>query len=648
VRRIHYILVVAFIWLAGYSATAQILDDSTKLVYGPHSTSYVLEEDILNSSGKIYSSDTSISDLHNYGKIYQGHNPLQDLGNLGTPASPIFYQAPTQIGKTLGYNGFNLYAYDPTRVKYFDTKSPYSFLSYIQGTRGQQILEGELYRNVHSRWNLGFTMKSLSSKKVIGAVSTSSTTDNRLASMFSFIFSTRYFSKDERYQVLGNFTFFDGKNKESGGIRPDNFAKPDSGLFNYNQGNSNLYSARTLEKRFNFHLYHELGITKSKALQLFHVSDYRIIQHRFTDVMRGGSINDTLFYPPVPVSGTRQRLPVNFDSTATNDKIQYHLFENKFGLKGRAGNLSYRAYLRTKNFNYIDSFHVDSPQPKHGFKKTFSENFVGGGLRYVMGDSSYINLAGEYMFLSKDTLSTNPGTDYFLKADYSGKILFGGIYAINSSPTLLQRQYTGNNISWNNNNFKPTNSNNAYLGARLDLKKFFLEASGEYSLIYNYVYYNELAKPAQDDTLINIFSFKTLLKYSIGNFHLEEHLRYTEVSGHVIRIPKIYSQTRIYYKNKLFKKALLMQIGFDFFWKSTYYANFYMPVTQQYYLNNNNFSVPSYVLADFFIDAQIKRANIFIKVSHINQLPLNGYFITPYYSGMPRTVELGIRWMFFD
>jgi Putative porin len=647
VRRIDYLLVLTFIWLSGQSAMSQILDDSTKLVYGPHTSSYVLEEDMLNSSGKKFSADTSISDFHNYGKIYRGHQAYQDLGNLGTPAAPIFYEAPTQIGKTLGYNGFNLYAYDPQRAKYFDTKSPYSSLSYIQGTRGQQILEGEFYRNVHSRWSLGFSMKTLSSKKIIGAVSSSSSTDNRLASMFSFIFSTRYFTKDERYQVLGNFTFFDSKNKESGGIRPDNFSRPDSGLFDYTQGNANLYSARTLEKRFNFHIYQELGITKSKVLQLFHVADYRIIEHRFTDVMQGGAINDTLYYPPyngINQKGIRQPLPMYFDPAGTNDKILYNLFENRIGIKGRAGNVSYRAYLRTKNFTYRDSFQVASMQE---FKKSFSENFIGGGLRYAMGDSSFINITGEYFYLGRDTSKTYVGTDYFLKGDYSGKNLFGGIYAINSSPTLLQRQYTGNNFRWDNN-FKPTNSKNVYAGARLDLKNLFLQVSGEYSLINNYIYYNELAKPAQDTSLIDIFSLKTLLKFSLSNFHLEEHFRYTNLGGYeYIKMPTFYSQTRIYYKNILFKRALLMQIGFDFFWKSAFQANYYMPVTQQFYLNNN-FIVQPYLLGDFFIDARIKRANIFVKVSHFNQLPLKGYFITPYYSGMPRTVELGITWMFFD
>jgi hypothetical protein len=644
VRRIVYLLVLIFIRLSGQSVTAQILDDSTKLIYGLHSTSYVLEEDILNGSGRKFTPDTSISDFHNYGKIYRGHQAYQDLGNLGTPAAPIFYEAPSQIGKTLGYNGFNLYAYDPERVKYFDTKSPFSSMSYIQGSRGQQILEGQFYRNVHSRWNIGFTMKSLGSKKVVGAVSTSSTTDNRLASIFSFVFSTRYFTKDERYQVLANITFFDSKNKESGGIRPD-ATQPDSGLFSYAQGNSNLYSARTLEKRFNFHLYQELGITKSKALQLFHIADYRIIEHRFTDVMQGGSINDSLFYPPAQGAN---KLPVYFDHSGTNDKILYNLFENKIGIKGRADDLSYRGYLRTKNFAYRDSFQIAGKQSNQMFVKRFSENFAGGGLRYVMGDSSYLNVAGEYMYLAKDTTSSSVGKDYFLKGDYSGRILFGGLNLINSSPTLLQKQYAGNNFIWNNK-FQPTNSKNVYAGARIDLKNLFFQVSFEYSLINHYIYYNELAIPAQNNLPISILSLKTLLKYSISNFHLEEHLRYTNImsGGDVIKMPKLYSQTRIYYKNNLFKKALLMQIGFDFFWKSSYDANYYMPVTQQYYLNNS-FNVPSYLLADFFLDAQIKRVNIFIKVSHVNQLPLKGYFITPYYSGMPRTLELGVRWMFFD
>jgi hypothetical protein len=486
---------------------------------------------------------------------------------------------------------------------------------------------------------MGFSLKSLSSKKVIGAVSTSSTGDNRLASIFTFIFSTRYFTKDERYQVLGNFTFFDGKNKESGGIKPDSLEEPQSGLFDYTQENANLYSARTLEKRFNFHLYHELGITKSKALQLFHISDYRIVQHRFTDIRRGDG-NDILY-----LQNGIDPLAIHFDLTATNDKVLYNLFENKAGLKGKTGNLSYRAYLRMKNFSYDDSYQIDSN--RYGFLKTFSENFVGAGLRYVMGDSSYIHASAEYFYLAKDNNHTYSGKDYSLKAEYSGKYLFGTYYSINSSPTLLQRQYMGNHFIWNND-FKPTSSNNFSGGARLDVNNLFVQGAAEYSLLNDYVYYDEVARPQQDSSLINVFSLKSILKFSLGNFHLEEHFRYTEVSGNVINVPKYYSHTRIYYKNKLFKKALLMQVGFDFFWKSAYKANNYMPVTQQYYLNNTTFEIQPYLLGDFFVDAQIKRANVFIKVAHFNQVIGKGYFTTPYYTGMPRTVELGIKWMFFD
>ncbi|MFL5729623.1 MAG: putative porin [Cytophagaceae bacterium] len=627
------------ICLGRLTSTAQILDDSTKLVYGPHSTSYVLEEDIMNNSGRTHSADTSIDNVHNYTRIFQGHEPYQDLGNLGTPASPIFYRPPSQIGKTLGYNGFNPYAYNPQRIRYFDTKSPYSCLSYIQGSRGQQILEGDFYRNVTPRWNVGFSVKTLVSKKVIGALSSSSSADNRLASIFNFVLASRYFSKNERYQVLGNLTFFDGKNKESGGIRPDSLDQDPYKLFTYNQANAYLYSARTLEKRFNLHLYQELGITNNKVLQLFHIGDIRSVAHRFTDVRSGGFLNDTLYYP-----GTKTEMLIKYNLVSTDDKIVYNLFENKAGIKGRAGQLSYIAYLRRKDFSYLDTVQVVSG---NSLKKTFSENFVGGGLRYQISDSSFVNVTSEYLYLGKNDKDAFSGSDFFLKADYYSRYLFGGFYSINSSPTLLQRRYEGNNISWNNEDFKPILSNNTEVGARLPLKNLLLQASAEYSLLKNYVYYNELAKPAQDSSLINIVSIKALMKLRLGKFHLEEHFRFTDVSSAVIKVPRYYSQTRLYYQNMLFKKAVFMQIGFDFFWKSAYMANYYMPVTQQYFLNND-FVVKPYLLGDFFVNAQVKSATVFIKVAHFNQLPLKGYYITPYYSGMPRTVELGIRWMFFD
>jgi hypothetical protein len=140
-----------------------------------------------------------------------------------------------------------------------------------------------------------------------------------------------------------------------------------------------------------------------------------------------------------------------------------------------------------------------------------------------------------------------------------------------------------------------------------------------------------------------------LVKFKWRWLNIENFTQYSTISNpDIIKVPKLYNHGRIYYQNRILKKSLLTQIGLDVFWKSDYFANPYMPVTQQFYLNNY-FSVQGYLLADFFVNVQIKRVNIFIKLSNFNQGFLQkGYFSTPYYPGLPRNFEFGIKWFFFD
>jgi hypothetical protein len=98
----------------------------------------------------------------------------------------------------------------------------------------------------------------------------------------------------------------------------------------------------------------------------------------------------------------------------------------------------------------------------------------------------------------------------------------------------------------------------------------------------------------------------------------------------------------------LFKKALFGQVGLEGFMMDDFKADAYNPVLQQFYLQNQ-FTVSSYPVVDFFITADIKNFNVFLKMAHVNQgYPDDGYFTSPYYTGMKRSFIFGLKWMFFD
>jgi len=98
----------------------------------------------------------------------------------------------------------------------------------------------------------------------------------------------------------------------------------------------------------------------------------------------------------------------------------------------------------------------------------------------------------------------------------------------------------------------------------------------------------------------------------------------------------------------LYAKALYIQVGVDLHYKSPYYANAYMPITQQFYLQNNQ-QVEGYILADLYANLRVNRTRLFVKLTHANQGVLQpGYFVAPNYLQMRRGFAFGVDWYLFD
>jgi hypothetical protein len=165
------LVVVAFI-VAGcffQEAQAQILDDTTKNVYGPKSTRFVLESDVAKCLDTLYLIDTSLTNIHLMEEYtWKPNRILQNLGNIGTATQPLYFELPTQIGRRLGIDIFTPYAYNNGEIHYLNTYSPTTYAQYLQGGNGRQILKAGFSQNVNSRLNVGFDIKSITSHKQIG------------------------------------------------------------------------------------------------------------------------------------------------------------------------------------------------------------------------------------------------------------------------------------------------------------------------------------------------------------------------------------------------------------------------------------------------------------------------------------------------
>lgn len=160
------------------------------------------------------------------------------------------------------------------------------------------------------------------------------------------------------------------------------------------------------------------------------------------------------------------------------------------------------------------------------------------------------------------------------------------------------------------------------------------------------------AKPHQDSQYADVVTWGTDLDVALGPYiHCDSELTMAHVLGPsatIFHVPKFLINTRLYYADSTVAGNGTIEAGVDVRWKSSYKADAYDPVTQQFCLQDT-FNVYSYPVADLFVNFRIKNWCMFFKFSHLNEgLPAPGYFVTPFYPGQKRTFDIGINWSFFD
>ena len=145
---------------------AQILDDSTKQVYGLKTTRYILEDDILNNRKVYYNPDSLIQDFQwSFDRNMKSGWLYQDLGLIGTAVKPLYFQPNEEVSKQLGFTTYGFYAFDSKKVKYYNTKSPYTNMHYAQSGGGMLFLDFTHSQNIKPRLNATFEVRRLTSSK---------------------------------------------------------------------------------------------------------------------------------------------------------------------------------------------------------------------------------------------------------------------------------------------------------------------------------------------------------------------------------------------------------------------------------------------------------------------------------------------------
>ncbi|MEL7146483.1 MAG: putative porin [Bacteroidota bacterium] len=611
--------------LLASAAIGQILDDSTKLVYGPNTlTFYKLDDqkDNIDNPGVL---DTTLTGLGNFTMWDKMGKQAQDLGANGTAIKSMFYESPGMIGLRSGYDAYSPFVKQQADVRFFDTKSPFLDLFVAFGGVGRSLVDFDFSRNIKPNINFGFGIDRLTTDKQIGPVSSEG---DRNAVATNLDLNGFYRSKDDRYLAMFYAYRFLNTVNETGGVQLDEDDE-ETEIFTYEDAPIQLRNVEATDTRTRLHFYHEYKL--SDALQLYHEVDHSRQRVNYIDELDAAIVSGTFnqyadVYP-------------NFflDSAATSEAHSFRSFSNEVGIKGDIEKGFYRAYLKRRDalgvFRYTDD-------------QRAGEVYVGGVLRYDLNEKNAIG--GKVEFLQTGDFNVFGKVDNnFFEASYN---------IMQYQPSLIEQRYFGNHYFWEND-FQSVLKNEIKGGLKLDVKGISVKPNVSLTTLSNYVYFNTEARPEQanENILLNGYGldlgFRKYTSKAKGEFFgVDAEAKYTLIGGgdaEAFQAPELFVLGKVFWEGFLFNNSLQTQVGADLMYRSAYFAYDYAPASQQFFLQNQQ-RVTDYFLADLFINFKVEKIRIFFKFNHFNQRNNEGFQITPLYPVQQRVLDLGVHWFFFD
>lgn len=598
--------------------------------YSAKSTRFTYERNFKYNNIIFQNPDTIPDNMHRVSFYERNNYLIQNLGNIGTAQRSLFYEPAKTIGKTSGYNAYNSFYTTPDKIRYFDTRSPYTDISAYFAGGGRAITNVTFTLNDSTQFNIGGTFNAIRAEKQLAYLTRG---DRQVVGNDWNIFGFYRPKKLKKYLLLFNTTQFSHTVQEQGGIiDPALQPAPPEGetitFFDYEDANVYLNGAESYDKRGGFHIYQQFDL--DSIFQVYHTLDYTQQLVRYNDTYDLTGYDQYVYNNVVNTEPT---------SGIINDRSFFSDFTNEFGLKGRTKKFSYTAYYKNRILKN-EAVRSNSDESMSFVEANEVEHYVGGTLRQQITPKVFLEATGEFLF----------DGNYLVQGDFSSDWFDAKYARVVRQPSFLTDFYFQDGRSWLNN-FQNETSDNLEGTIKLNTKRVSFRPFLRFNRVSNYIHYDETKRPAQANSDVLLLTPGAYFDYSITpRLKWSNSVRYNSVSGgsaSTYRLPEFMALSQLAFKNEIFGGKMIVHTGVDVFYQSEYDALAYDPVIQQFYLQNS-FTSPDFAKVDLFLNFKVGNFMILVKMGHLNQLGKRGYFITPDYTGAKRTLDLGVRWLFFD
>ena len=554
--------------------------------------------------------------------------PFSNMGQTYNTLSHDFKSSSLIPGIGASAKHFNYM--DVNDINYYRVPTPFTELMYKTAFEQGHVLDAFFTVNISNQFNFSIAYKGMRS---LGKY------QHILSSTGNFRFTTNYNSKNNRYKLRTHLVKQDILNQENGGISDEDLIGFESGdpefidrsLFDpiFENAQNNLEGKR-------FHMGQSYVLFQRDSLNSNQISIGNLLTFEDKYYHFTQDSNDPFFGDA-------------FVSSSISDKSTFENFYTEFNARYLNKTLgAFKASLGYNNYNYgYNSLVILNNQ-------TITNRLLGDVLSFGAAYKNKIgalDINGEVGFNITGDLEgnfINGDVSYMFNDDIEAK---AGININSKAPDFNFQLFQSDYLSYNwQNNFR--NQQTKQLAIALKSKKYG-SLQLDYNTIGNYLYFakNEGAsvKPFQHDGTLNYIRVKFSNEISYKKFALNNTILFQNVfdGDEVLNVPQLVTRHSFYYTNEFFKKALFLQTGLTFSYFSSYSMNAYDPLLAEFYTQNTT-EIGDFPRIDFFINAKISQARIYLKAEHLNS-SFTGYdyYSAPNYPYRDFTVRFGIVWNFF-
>jgi hypothetical protein len=581
--------------------------------------------------------------LYNY--LRRDYFELLPLANVGQP----YNRLGVDLNKTkwlpqLGGRARHFNYYEIEDIDYYNVATPLTELMFKTTFERGQLLDAMLTFNTSPQLNFSIAYK--------GFRSLGKYREDEVQSG-NFRTTVNYVTKNGGYRVRAHYTSQDIRGQENGGFldREDQFESKDPEFSDRSRIDVLFTGVGNRLNGKRYYLDHKLRLLGGKrdslreqgSLNLAHSFSYESKYYQYVQENTN------------PYFGVQLFQPIDDKATLKSYYNQFRLeLENRIlgSLEASVTLYDYSYYfssiVQTENVVIPNRLEGEELIGGAAWKKDFGGVLLEaeGGLG-ISGD-----LTGSFLDASVDL---RLGEDFNFRA---------GVHHSARKPDfnylLYQSDYL--NYNWDNSStFENEQVQSVYAGIRSDT---WGNLEAQYSSADNYSFFRSIAdasqieegeerafvRPFQQAERINQIRVKYQKEFRWRKWSFDNTLLYQEVdqSEEVLNVPSLVTRNTIYFSSDVFEKAMFIQTGITFKYFTEYYMNSYNPLMAEFYVQDRE-KVGGFPLLDFFINARVRSARIYLKAEHFNSsFTGNNFFAAPNYPYRDFVIRFGLVWNFFS